>query len=60
MIIMKLVETLKAMPASEDANVNKRFLIAILQKISIKTDSIPILVDLRIIDWSVNFIERSL
>jgi hypothetical protein len=60
MIIMKLVEMLKAMPISEDASVNKRFLIAILQKISIKTDSIPILVDLKLIDWSISFIERSL
>ena len=57
---MKLVETLKEMPHSEDASVNQRFLVAILQKISIKTDSIPILVDLKVIDWSIDFISRSL
>lgn len=37
------------MKASEDGGVNQRFLIAILQKVSIKSDSIPILVDLKLI-----------
>lgn len=38
----------------------QRFLIAILQKCSIKKELIPIYVELKMIDWSVNMIKRSL
>lgn len=58
MIVMTLIEILKSMPAKDDGSVNQRFLIAILQKISIKTDSVPILFDLKVIEWSLDFIAR--
>lgn len=59
MIVITLVEILKSIPAKEDGSVNQRFLIAILQKISIKTEAVPILFDLKMIDWSVDFITRA-
>lgn len=60
MIIMMLIEILKQTPQNEDGSVNQRFLIAILQKVSIKSESVPILFDLKIIDWSLDFITRVL
>jgi hypothetical protein len=59
MIIMTLVEILKSMTPRDDGSVNQRFLIAILQKISIKPESVPILYDLKLVDWSVDFIQRT-
>lgn len=59
MIVMTLIEILKNMPMKEDGSVNQRFLVAILQKISIKPDSVPILYDLKITDWSLDFITRA-
>ena len=53
-----MIEILKSMPTKEDGSVNQRFLIAILQKISIKTDSVPILFDLKVVEWSLDFISR--
>jgi hypothetical protein len=60
MIIITLIEILKGMGHKEDGSVNQRFLIAILQKVSIKTEAVPILFDLKIVDWSLDFITRVL
>ena len=56
MIVMQLIEILKQMNHNEDGSVNQRFLIAILQKISIKSDSIPILVDLKVIRFILELV----
>ena len=58
MIVMVLIEILKSMTPKDDGCVNQRFLIAILQKISIKTESVPILFDLKVVDWSLDFLTR--
>ena len=60
MIVMSLIEILKQMSPNEDGSVNQRFLIAILQKISIKSDSIPILVDLKVIEHILKIVTRSM
>ena len=60
MIVMQLIEILKQMPHNQDGSVNQRFLIAILQKISIKSDSIPILVDLKLIKYIIQLVQRAL
>lgn len=60
MIVMTLIEILKGMNTKEDGSPNQRFLIAILQKVSIKTEAVPILFDLKIVDWSLDFIARVL
>lgn len=44
----------------EDGSVNQRFCIAILQKVSIKEDTVIYLVKRGIIDWIVALIQRSL
>jgi len=49
MIITTLIHILKSIPANEDGSVNQRFLVAILQKVSIKSDSIPILFDMHLV-----------
>ena len=59
-IIMSLIEILKQMKPTEDGSVNQRFLIAILQKISIKSDSIPILVDLKLIQYILDLVSRAM
>jgi hypothetical protein len=38
----------------------QRFLVAILQKCSIKKELIPIYVELKMVDWCVAMIKRSL
>ena len=38
----------------------QRFLVAILQKCSIKKELIPVYVEFKLIDWSINMIKRSL
>ena len=43
----------------EDGSVNQRFCIAILQKISIKEDTVIYLVKQKIIDFVVNLVQRS-
>ena len=48
------------MPASEDGSVNQRFCIAILQKVSIKIETVPIFVDLEVIPFTINLIQRLL
>ena len=49
MIITTLIQIMFRLPDTQDGSVNQRFLVAILQKVSIKSDSIPILVDMRLI-----------
>ena len=56
MIIVRVIEILKD---QEDGGVNQRFCVAILQKISIKEDTIPIFVEQGIVDWVVGLVERS-
>ena len=48
------------MPAADDGCVNQRFLVAILQKVSIKTDSIPILVDMHLIEYILEMTSRAM
>ncbi len=55
-IIKKVIDILQE---EEDGSVNQRFCIAILQKISIKEDTVIYLVKQRIIDFVVNMIQRS-
>mmetsp|Transcript_38511 Transcript_38511/g.36873 ORF Transcript_38511/g.36873 Transcript_38511/m.36873 type:complete len:222 (-) Transcript_38511:38-703(-) len=55
MIIVRIIEILKE---QEDGSVNQRFCIAILQKISIKEDSIPIFIEQGIVDWTLLLVER--
>ena len=57
---MSLIEILKQMRGNDDGSVNQRFLIAILQKISIKSDSIPILVDLKLIQYILDLVTRAM
>ena len=45
---------------SEDGTVNQRFLVAILQKVSIKSDSIPILVDMCMIQFILDLVQRAM
>ena len=56
-IIDKVVEILEK---EEDGSVNQRFCIAILQKVSIKEDTIPFLVKRGLITWIVKLVGRSL
>lgn len=56
-IVEKVMEILEK---EEDGSVNQRFWIAILQKVSIKEDTIPFLVKKGIITWVVKLIGRSL
>lgn len=56
-IIDKVVEILEH---ETDGSVNQRFCIAILQKVSIKEDTIPFLVNRGLITWIVQLISRSL
>lgn len=56
MLIAKVIDILKE---QEDGSVNQRFCVAILQKISIKEDTIPIFVEQGMIDYTVQLIERS-
>ena len=45
---------------TQDGTVNQRFLVAILQKVSIKSDSIPILVDMRMIQFILELVQRAM
>ena len=47
------------MKAQEDGQVIQRFCIAILQKMSVKEDSIPIYMKNGLIDWIVKLLQRS-
>ena len=55
-IIKKVIDILME---EEDGSVNQRFCIAILQKISIKEDTVIYLVKQKIIDFVVNLVQRS-
>jgi hypothetical protein len=59
MILVALVQMLTKMPPKEDGNVAHRFCIAIVQKMSIKHETIPVLVDLNLIDYIIGLIKRS-
>ena len=48
------------MPPKDDGNVAHRFCIAIIQKMSIKQETVPVLVDLNMIDYIIGLVKRSL
>lgn len=56
-IVGKIIEILEN---EEDGSVNQRFCIAILQKVSIKEDTVPYLVKKGMVTWIVKLIGRSL
>lgn len=56
-IIEKIIEIIES---EEDGSVNQRFCVAILQKVSIKEDTVPFLVKKGMISWIVKLIGRSL
>lgn len=60
MIITTLIQILKAVPHNDDGSVNQRFLVAILQKVSIKSDSIPILFDMNLIQMIIDLVARAM
>ena len=60
MIITTLIQILKAVPHGDDGSVNQRFLVAILQKVSIKSDSIPILFDMNLIQMIIDLVARAM
>jgi len=47
------------MLAKEDGSVNQRFLIAILQKVSIKVDTVSIFVDLGVMQFVGDLVSRT-
>lgn len=47
------------MKAQEDGTVIQRFCIAILQKMSVKEDTIPIYMKFGLIDWIIKLLQRS-
>jgi hypothetical protein len=47
------------MKVQEDGTVLQRFCIAILQKMSVKEDSIPIYMKSGLIDWIIKLLQRS-
>jgi hypothetical protein len=47
------------MKAQEDGTVIQRFCIAILQKMSVKEDAIPIYMKSGLIDWIIKLLQRS-
>ena len=55
-IVTQVIDILKE---QEDGSVTQRFCIAILQKMSVKEDLIPILVDAELIDWILRLLEKS-
>ncbi len=56
-VIKRIIAILKE---QEDGSVNQRFCIAILQKISIKEDTILLFVAQGIIEWVVDLVQRSM
>ena len=60
MIIATLIQIMTQVTESEDGTVNQRFLVAILQKVSIKSDSIPILVDMCMIQFILDLVQRAM
>ena len=57
LLIARIIDILKE---QDDGSVNQRFCVAILQKISIKEDTILVFVEQGMTDWTVALIERSL
>ncbi len=55
-ILEKIIEIMKA---QEDGQVIQRFCIAILQKMSVKEDSIPVFMKYGLIDWIIKLLQRS-
>lgn len=60
MIIATLIQIMTRVAETQDGTVNQRFLVAILQKVSIKSDSIPILVDMRMIQFILELVHRAM
>lgn len=56
-IVEKIIEILEE---EEDGSVNQRFWVAILQKVSIKEDTVPFLVKKGMVGWIVQLVGRSL
>jgi len=56
LLIARIIDILKE---QEDGSVNQRFCVAILQKISIKEDTIPVFLEQGLIDWILSLTERS-
>ncbi|CDW73502.1 3-5 exonuclease family protein [Stylonychia lemnae] len=56
LIIARIIDILKE---QEDGSVNQRFCVAILQKISIKEDTIAVFLEQGLIEWILSLIERS-
>ena len=55
-IVEKIIEIMKGV---EDGQVIQRFCIAILQKMSVKEDTIPIYMKYGLIDWIIKLLQRS-
>lgn len=55
-IIEKIIEIMRN---QEDSTVIQRFCIAILQKMSVKEDSVPIYIKSNLVDWIVKLLQRS-
>jgi hypothetical protein len=55
-IVEKIIEIMKGV---EDGQVIQRFCIAILQKMSVKEDTIPIYMKFGLIDWIIKLLQRS-
>ena len=55
-IVEKIIDIMKA---QEDGSVIQRFCIAILQKMSVKEDTIPIYMKFGLIDWIIKLLQRS-
>ena len=49
----------KILKNQEDGTVIQRFCIAILQKMSVKEDTIPIYMKMGLIDWIIKLLQRS-
>lgn len=55
-ILEKIIEIMKN---QEDGSIIQRFCIAILQKMSVKEDTVPVLMKMNIVDWIVKLLQRS-
>jgi hypothetical protein len=55
-IVEKILEIMKG---QEDGSVIQRFCIAILQKMSVKEETIPIYMKFNLIDWIIKLLQRS-
>lgn len=56
LLIARIIDILKE---QEDGSVNQRFCVAILQKISIKEDTVAVFLEQALVDWVLALIERS-